>query len=111
MSPGHWPPVDRGVRPRPEHVPGPKIRRPETLAQAQRFDNIRAHYERAGLCAACAAQAAYGHAYGFTSVHARCPGCPGGTQVWECLPKRLQTVRSLRWLNASGAIDDGGGSV
>lgn len=48
---------------------------PETLRAARVWDQTRDHYAAAGLCGRCAAQAAYGHADGFTAVHAPCPGC------------------------------------
>jgi hypothetical protein len=47
----------------------------ETPSQAREFDKTRNHYSRLGLCNRCAAQAAYGHADGFSTVHAPCAGC------------------------------------
>lgn len=49
----------------------------ETLSQAHEWDKTKNHYTRLGLCSRCAAQAAWGHADGFSSVHSPC---------WECLP-------------------------
>jgi len=48
---------------------------PETLAQAREWDKTRNHYRRLGLCHRCAAQAAYGHADGFSTVKAPCTDC------------------------------------
>lgn len=48
---------------------------PETQRQAERWDVTRDNYAAAGLCDRCAAQAAYGHADGFSEVHPPCPGC------------------------------------
>ena len=48
---------------------------PETQRQAQRWDAVKAHYLRKGLCAVCAAQAAYGHQLGFGRVKPPCDAC------------------------------------
>lgn len=48
---------------------------PETLRAARRWDETRDRYAAAGLCDRCAAQAAYGHADGFSEVHPPCGGC------------------------------------
>jgi hypothetical protein len=48
---------------------------PETLSQAREWDHMRRRYGRLGLCNRCAAQAAYGHADGFSAVHPPCTGC------------------------------------
>lgn len=50
-------------------------KQPETLAQAVEWDRRRGHYLRTGLCHRCAAQAAYGHALGFSRVHSPCAAC------------------------------------
>lgn len=48
---------------------------PETPSQAREWDKTRNHYSRLGLCNRCAAQAAYGHADGFSTVHSPCIEC------------------------------------
>lgn len=55
----------------------PKIDRhePETPGQAQAWERVRGRYERAGLCARCAAQAAWGHQCGFATIAPPCPAC------------------------------------
>jgi len=48
----------------------------ETPGQARIFDAMKRHYERLGLCRACAAQAAWGHQLGFSRVvHQPCHEC------------------------------------
>lgn len=47
----------------------------ETFRQAQRWDAIKSHYRKLGLCHRCAAQAAYGSQDGFSTVHPPCPDC------------------------------------
>jgi hypothetical protein len=47
----------------------------ETLRQAQRWEQVKAHYQGKGLCGPCAAQAAYGHQIGFTRVNPPCDAC------------------------------------
>jgi hypothetical protein len=44
---------------------------PESLSQARAWDRCRAKYAAAGLCDACAAQAAWGHQIGFGYVSTR----------------------------------------
>lgn len=48
---------------------------PETPSQAKEFDRRKRTYREAGLCHACAAQAAFGHQSGFLQVHAPCRDC------------------------------------
>lgn len=48
---------------------------PETLRAARRWDETRDRYAAAGLCDRCAAQAAYGHADGFSEIHPPCDNC------------------------------------
>lgn len=42
--------------------------KPETMSQARTWDTVKAAYLRAGLCHACAGQAAWGHQLGFGHV-------------------------------------------
>lgn len=53
----------------------PRRDQPETPAQAREWTKTKNHYLRRGLCHRCAAQAAYGHADGFATVHAPCADC------------------------------------
>lgn len=48
---------------------------PETLSQVREWDKTNNHYRRLGLCHACAPQAAYGHADGFSTVKPPCAEC------------------------------------
>lgn len=48
---------------------------PETQRQAERWDEVKAHYLRQGLCGPCAAQAAYGHQLGWRRVLPPCDVC------------------------------------
>lgn len=73
-----------------------KVDPPETLRQAQRWDSAVTRYTRAGLCARCASQAAWGGQIGYTRVHAPCEYCaaivadfPGAEHVngWRTLPE------------------------
>lgn len=48
---------------------------PETLTQAREWDHMRKRYTRLGMCTRCAAQAAYGHADGFSTVQPPCAKC------------------------------------
>ena len=47
----------------------------ETPGQAHAFQGRLNRYRIAGLCDACAAQAAYGHLHGFSQVHPPCKLC------------------------------------
>jgi hypothetical protein len=51
------------------------IPQPETPAQAREWDKTKNHYRRLGLCHRCAAQGAYGHADGFSTVQVPCTEC------------------------------------
>lgn len=67
---------------------------PETLRQAQRWDELKAHYLRQGLCSPCVGQAAYGHQLGWRRVSPPCDACfpvvvqfPGkGAGDWRSSP-------------------------
>ena len=48
---------------------------PESRVQAKEFDRRKRAYRDAGLCHACAAQAAFGHQMGFLQVHPPCASC------------------------------------
>jgi hypothetical protein len=48
---------------------------PESPSQAKEFDRRKRAYRDAGLCHACAAQAAFGHQMGFLQVHPPCASC------------------------------------
>jgi hypothetical protein len=48
---------------------------PETLGQARTWERVKSNYVAAGLCTACASQAAYGHQLGFSRVHPPCLDC------------------------------------
>lgn len=49
--------------------------KPETLHEAQGWERVNGKYRAAGLCAACASQAAWGHQSGFANVHPPCEVC------------------------------------
>ena len=48
---------------------------PETREAARGWGNRKTNYLNAGLCHACAAQAAYGHQLGFSHVRPPCGAC------------------------------------
>ena len=50
-------------------------KRPESIGQAKAFDTRAGVYRAAGLCDACAAQAAFGHQLSFAQVRPPCPHC------------------------------------
>lgn len=52
-----------------------KRARPETLQQARTWERTKGRYLAAGLCHACAAQAAWGHQCGFTGIKPPCAAC------------------------------------
>lgn len=52
---------------------GPAI--PESPSQAKAWDLRKKRYLRAGLCHACAGQAAWGHQLGFQAVKEPCMTC------------------------------------
>jgi hypothetical protein len=71
---------------------------PETPAQARVWDRKCRRYKVAGLCDACAAQAAWGHALGFQNINDPCAECqplvnalpdagPRGSKWRKCLIK------------------------
>lgn len=71
-------------------------RKPETLAQARRWETTKRRYIGAGLCDKCAAQAAWGHQIGFSRINAPCADCaavvgafPKGTShaAWNVLER------------------------
>jgi hypothetical protein len=48
---------------------------PETPRQARTWETVKNSYVLAGLCIACASQAAYGHQLGFSYVRPPCFDC------------------------------------
>lgn len=48
---------------------------PETLRQAERWEEVKTHYQGKGLCSPCSAQAAWGTQLGFSRVHPPCDAC------------------------------------
>jgi hypothetical protein len=66
----------------------------ETIWQAWRFDAMKRHYQRLGLCRVCAAQAAWGHQLGFSRVKQPCHGC-------QPLVDTFPTARPGRWRSHS----------
>lgn len=48
---------------------------PETFRQAQTWELVKNTYRADGLCTTCAAQAAWGHQNGFTTIEPPCPAC------------------------------------
>ena len=52
-----------------------KLNRPETLREAQRFEQYNREARRQGLCTRCSAQASYGRQLGWSNVHPPCPNC------------------------------------
>lgn len=52
-----------------------RVLRPETLRQARLWDSAKSFYRQAGLCHACAATAAWGHAFSFREVPPPCAAC------------------------------------
>ena len=77
--------------------PGLHDDQPETPSQAASFDRRRRRYFDAGLCHHCAAQAAYGHAQGWSRVETPCPIC---VPVMALLP--IRKVRGWRALRPDG---------
>lgn len=73
--------------------PLPKVARSvaETIGQAQTWDLVSARYRAVGFCNACAAQAAWGHQLGFTTVKPPCLSCAGLT------PPDGPGARVARW--------------
>lgn len=65
------------IRPLADYGPRkPKSQgKPETPRQARSWDATKRHYRSLGLCGACAAQAAWGHQLGFTTVNPPCLVC------------------------------------
>lgn len=67
---------------------------PESVRQAQRHESVTNSYRLAGLCVRCAAQAAYGHQHGFSTVRRPCTACRsvverfpvGKPNGWRALP-------------------------
>lgn len=57
--------------------PIPKSARPETMSQAVTWQRAKRRYVAAGVCDVCAAQAAWGHQCGFSSIKPPCPVCAG----------------------------------
>lgn len=88
-----------------------KVARPETLRQARSWDTAKNQYRTLGLCWPCAAQAAEGHAVGFSSVRPPCAHCativagfpeskPNG---WRAYPEKARRTA------AREAVGDGTG--
>jgi hypothetical protein len=71
---------------------------PESIGQAKVWQRKLRRYQLAGLCDACAAQAAWGHACGFQKIRNPCIECqplvnsfpdpgPSGSKWRKCLVK------------------------
>lgn len=74
----------------------PKRDKPETARQAETWQNTKGKYLAAGLCNACAGQAAYGHQLGFHRIQPPC-----GEDAGKTLPVGLverHGDRGARWL-------------
>ena len=71
--------------------------RPETRSQAHTWDRVKTHYEKAGLCGACAAQAAYGHQLGFHKINPPCDHCSYVVLPVDLL--KVHGIRGQRWLH------------
>lgn len=70
--------------------------RPETVRQAQTWQNVKGQYQEAGLCEGCAGQAAYGHQLGFARIQDPCMTCRS-----VALPDKLidrHGPRAVQWL-------------
>jgi hypothetical protein len=83
----------------------PRTRRnvPETLAQARLWEMWNRRYKKAGLCYACAAQAAWGHQLGFGSVRPPCTLCT--CAVAELPVQKAGGWRGLATAWSSGPVD------
>ena len=70
--------------------------RPETLRQAETWENVKNKYVAAGLDNGCAGQAAYGHQMGFARIHPPCPACQLITLPQDLIDRHGD--RGARWL-------------
>jgi hypothetical protein len=86
---GTPPTAQAGIRPRD---------RAETMCQAHTWDKVATRYRRAGFCDHCAAQAAWGHQLGFTSVQP-VGDCCRGREV----PAEHNGRFTRRWVNGGDA--------
>lgn len=76
----------------------------ETMGQARLWDNVHGWYLRAGLCARCASQIAWGHQIGWSRVHPPCETCLAIISTfpleqvngWRSVPKQDRTARESR---------------
>lgn len=75
----------------------PKRDKPETPRQAATWENVKNRYAEAGLCNACAGQAAYGHQMGFARVQPPCETDAGKTLPTGLIIKHGD--RGQRWLD------------
>ena len=73
---------------------------PETRSEARGWTNRKTDYLTAGLCHACAAQAAYGHQLGFSHLRPPCAGCQ--PKVDEFDVPEVNGWRTLRAANKKG---------
>jgi hypothetical protein len=73
--------------------PRKPIDRPETLAQAKRWDTQCARARAWGLCDRCSSQYSWGLQLGFTQVHPPCDSCA------ELLADAVGTARIGGWRN------------
>ena len=70
----------------------------ETVAQAERFDELVKLYVRAGFCRPCSGQAASGHAVGFPNVRAVCSDCRGRrTPLLDLVGGRRRPANARMW--------------
>lgn len=70
---------------------------PETMDQAHRWERVKNRYLRAGLCIACASQAAWGHQCGFRAINAPCEICTN-IELPEWLTDQ-HGQRAVSWLS------------
>lgn len=88
---------------------------PETLSQARTWERCKGIYLDAGLCHACASQAAWGHQVGFRRVKSPCDECapvvasfpvPKG-RVWRGFAKSDRRPSGMPLYGSESAVDDG----
>jgi hypothetical protein len=92
---------------------------PETLSQARTWERCKGIYLDAGLCHACACQAAWGHQLGFRTVKPPCEACapvvasfpvPKG-RVWRGFAKSDRRPSGMPSRGPQKAAEGGQGSM